>query len=83
MSNVYPNPVVRGGAANGGGGGGLLPCPPLPPSYSVSAAAAAPTLYFPVPAVTYHSVPGALSVGKFPNPHSVSQVISGTEQNHS
>ena len=79
MSNVYPNPVVRGGAANGGGGG-LLPCPPLPPSYSV---AAAPTLYFPVPAVTYHSVPGALSVGKFPNPHSVSQVISGTEQNHS
>ena len=67
MSNVYPNP--RGGGG-GGGGSGLLPCPPLP------AFSAAP-LYFPVPAVTYHSVVGALSVGKFPNPHNVSQVISG------
>ena len=77
MSNVYPNPVVRGAGGGGGGaGGGLLPCPPLPP-YSVAAAA---PLYFPVPAVTYHSVPGALSVGKFPNPNNVSQVISGRKK---
>ena len=63
MSNLYPN---RG---SGGGGSGLLPCPPF-------TAAAAP-LYFPVPSVAYHSVAGALSVGKFPNPHNVSQVSSG------
>ena len=77
MSNVYPNPVVRGhgGGGGGGGGSGLLPCPPLPP-YSVAA-----PLYFPVPAVTYHGVQGALSVGKFPNPHNVSQVISGRKTN--
>ena len=79
MSNVYPNPVVRGqGGGGGGGGSGLLPCPPLPP-YSVAA-----PLYFPVPAVTYHGVQGALSVGKFPNPYNnVSQVISGRKKNRS
>ena len=75
MSNVYPNPVVRGGG--NGNNNGLLPCPPLPNPYSALSAAHAHPLYFPVPAVTYHNMPGALSVGKFPNPHNLSQVISG------
>ncbi len=66
VSNLNPLYFTRGATAQpgggGGGGGGLFPP-------AATAAVAAP--YFPVPAVTYPSAPGALTVGKFPSPRNV------------
>jgi hypothetical protein len=68
MNNLYMLPHSAAGPR--GGGIGLLPSP----------AAAAATIYFPIPAVSYHSAPGALTVGKFPNPRNVSRVLAGNNK---
>ncbi len=65
---------------NGGGGNGgvvyTTAAAPMsiPPPSLLAAQSAAIAPLFPLPTVAYHSAPGALAVGQFPNPKSVTRI---------
>lgn len=69
VSNINPLYMISGSATT----------TPQSTMGSVPLSLLPPAPYFPVPAVTYPSAPGAMRVGKFPNPKSVLRLGNNKE----